>query len=557
MSEMIGRECKFVIHIPKDENINRPDLHFIKEVIHYSDGTKKRNIRVIENFKRPFYITKPHYQTHKDKKESELLKRLNIYKSTQSDLAKNIATRLGSKYVGVKSLRDVVSSPYVYGIDVSSTAIIKKMYMDKYPNVNSPSTIATLDIETDLETDEITIITIATNKNVYTAILDKILKNYTINKSDAIKKLTYLFNKYVPDTELKKNVKVEYEIFNKEIDMIKAIFKKLHTWEPDFLAIWNITFDMGKILEVINKNNIDPVDIFSTDKIPKNYRYFKFKEGQKSKLTESGKFKPVSPEEQWHTYYSTSSFYFIDMMSAHRYIRVGGKTPPGGYSLDNILKIELGDKLQKLKFNDTTQFKGIDWHYHMQKNKPLEYIIYNQWDSMSMIELDNKTKDLSISLPMLAGISGFDIFNSGPKKIVDAMHFYYLEHGKVLASKPPRVDDDKILGLDEWIAILPSYRIKNNGLRIIEESSNIITNIRSFTYDSDAVSSYPSNTLAANVSKDTTKKEIINIEGIQKDVFKLQNINLMFGPVNSIEYCTTMLNFPTIDQIDKYIKNIE
>ena len=46
------------------------------------------------------------------------------------------------------------------------------------------------------------------------------------------------------------------------------------------------------------------------------------------------------------------------------------------------------------------------------------------------------------------------------------------------------------------------------------------------------------------MSKDTTSKQVLEIEGIEKDVFKLQNINLMFGKVNAIEYCTTMFNFP-------------
>lgn len=51
--------------------------------------------------------------------------------------------------------------------------------------------------------------------------------------------------------------------------------------------------------------------------------------------------------------------------------------------------------------------------------------------------------------------------------------------------------------------------------------------------------------MAANVSKDTTARQVLEIMGIEKEEFKLQNINLMFGKVNAIEYCTTMFNFPT------------
>ena len=90
---------------------------------------------------------------------------------------------------------------------------------------------------------------------------------------------------------------------------------------------------------------------------------------------------------------------------------------------------------------------------------------------------------------------------------------------------------------------------------MIEEDSDLRTNVRGHTYDSDQVSGYPSNGMSSNVSKDTTSKQVLEIEGIDKDVFKLQNINLMFGKVNSIEYCTEMFNFPKPMEMLEYIKN--
>lgn len=53
------------------------------------------------------------------------------------------------------------------------------------------------------------------------------------------------------------------------------------------------------------------------------------------------------------------------------------------------------------------------------------------------------------------------------------------------------------------------------------------------------------------MSKDTLKRELKSIQGIDKEEFKLQNINLFFGDVNAVEYCTKMFNFPPIiDLID-------
>ncbi len=59
--------------------------------------------------------------------------------------------------------------------------------------------------------------------------------------------------------------------------------------------------------------------------------------------------------------------------------------------------------------------------------------------------------------------------------------------------------------------------------------------------------------MAANVSKDTTVKELIDVQGIDKEVFKLQNINLFFGSTNSIEYCTTMYNLPDLYELEEMI----
>ena len=59
--------------------------------------------------------------------------------------------------------------------------------------------------------------------------------------------------------------------------------------------------------------------------------------------------------------------------------------------------------------------------------------------------------------------------------------------------------------------------------------------------------------MAANVSKDTTVKELVSIDGIDKEVFRLQNINLFFGNVNSVEYATTMYNLPTLVELEEMI----
>jgi len=239
-------------------------------------------------------------------------------------------------------------------------------------------------------------------------------------------------------------------------------------------------------------------------------------------------------------------------MAVYNFVRVGGNVVPGGYGFDNILEKEV--KLNKLKFIADSKFKGRDWHVLMADKYPMEYIIYNQFDSIGMNELENKTKDFAVSLPVLSGFSDFRIFNSGPKRLVVRKHFFYLEEGKVAMTKPTEYTDDTMLGTDDWIVTLPAHLTLDNGLRIIFENVELNTNIRAFVFDIDAVSSYPSDIIAANVSRQTTKREISSIEGIEKSKFMLENINLVCGSNNASLYCSRMMNFPSTPDLFKKIK---
>jgi len=556
-NDIIGKECKFVLHLFKSKG-EHPDTHIVKEVIHYKDGTTKPNLRIIKNFKKPFWITKPNYQNHKDKKEAEELDRTNKYYTTESDAYNEAAIRLNKGFLGNKTRMVVKDSPFTYGLDIAAKTYIKNGYMNKWKDLTSPNKVAVLDIEVNTITDTLIVISVSMEDKIYTIINKSMLTDTIANddsleklNKDFIPKLEYLYNKYIPENTLAAKAKREFVIVDNELDCVKLAFKKLHEWKPDIATAWNMTYDIGKIVRILEKNNVNPKDIFSDPSVPDELKHFKFKEGASQKVTESGKFKPVSIEEQWHTYLAPAYFYWLDAMSSHRYIRVGGKTISGGYSLDNILKEELGSKLGKLKFKDGTaeNLAGLEWHLHMVANRPLEYIIYNQWDVMSILELDNKTHDLSVVISMLSGVSDFGIFNSGPKRIIDAMHFFYLERGRVLATKPSVMPDNNLLGLSDWIVLMPSYRVKDVGKELIP-GSGIHTNNRMYTYDSDQVSGYPSDGIAANVSKDTTLKEVKSIEGIPLDIFRIQNINLLFGKVNSVEYATTMFNAPTLRQLE-------
>jgi hypothetical protein len=350
-----------------------------------------------------------------------------------------------------------------------------------------------------------------------------------------------------------------------EIGVVKAVFAKLHTWQPDWLAIWNLDFEANRLLEACQRAHVDPASIFSDPSVPPAYRIFKYKQGKVKRISASGKVSPIKPAAQWHVVQCTSSFWWIDAMCVYKQIRLS-KQEERSYSLDAILNKVLG--IRKLTFTQADKYQGLEKHRFMQQHYPLEYIVYNRFDSWSMQELDKKTKDLSVTLPVFAECSGFDIFDSQPKQIATALYFECLEQQRVIGTvgaserKDPvftetnveesevvEDDEDDVLSLGGWIVTLKAINMLEDGIALIEEFPELKTNIRTMVFDSDSTAAYPSATTVANVSKETTKYELIDIEGIEEPVFRMANINLLSGPPNAIDYCTTMFGFPSATEL--------
>lgn len=556
-----ARECRFAVHIPTRQ-YDVPDVHLIKEQLTLSDGTIQPNVKLVKNFKRPFWITQKSKQNHEQKKEWEEKENLNEYSCTQSELRYAIAKAFDKPW-SKEYLKQLSASPYLYGSDVTSTAYLKMQYMKKWPGVETPFTLATLDIETDVVhgTKKIIMNTIILRAKDHLKVMTYVLQEYLGGYSNPIERIDAKMEEYLGEYVKRLNIKSETVICESEIEIVEKSFKQLHIWKPDFLSIWNMDYDIPKIVEACESAGVDPKDIFCDPIVPKELRFFKYMQGPKKKVTASGVVKPINPADQWHSVLCPSSFFIIDAMCSYRQIRLA-KQALLSYSLDSVLHEELG--IRKLKFEAADQYIGLRWHQFMQTEFKIEYIIYNRFDCISMIELENKIKDLSFTLPSFAGASDFARFNSQPKKIADAMFLFLENEGRVPSTVGPSPKDDaesedepdpETLGLDDWIITLPAHLMADNGLRCIAEDPTMRTNIRAYNADSDAVSSYPSDMSACNVSKETTQREVITIEGIPEEIFRLQNINLLSGHVNAVEYCVNMFNFPTADQVLQQFQN--
>ena len=77
----------------------------------------------------------------------------------------------------------------------------------------------------------------------------------------------------------------------------------------------------------------------------------------------------------------------------------------------------------------------------------------------------------------------------------------------------------------------------------------------------DVAGAYPNNGAVFNVSRETTAKEIVKIEGIDEYTQRMAGINLSAGHVNAVEICCNLFGMPTLtemlDAFNEEIKEVD
>lgn len=561
--EILGYECKHAILCPSKVP-GGDDLTLIKEVVHYKGGAKEIKLKTIRNYKRPFFITKKDFRNHTDKKEYELKNKLQEFSATESNLVTAIGRAIGTPGLNT-TLKRICRNQYVYGADISSTAIIKHDYQTRWPDLISPNTVAALDIETDVLTkckpgEELPIMVALTfgNKRIIS-----IVESFLGTIVDPAEKLRKLFSKYLsqyenPETEL------IIDISPTPGTAIKRVMEQAHIWKPDFISIWNINFDVPKMNDALEREGIRLEDVYCDPCIPAPIRHAKYIKGPNQKRKSNGDITPIHWTEQWHTMQCASSFYFIDSGCVYRRIRIA-KGMEDSYKLDDILNKNLG--IRKLAFDDLLENEAphlrsgtLAWHQFMQENYKLEYAVYNLFDCISLEELDKKTKDLSLTMAVLCEHSDYSNFSSQPRRIVDDLHFFVQNQPepRIMATTSDQMTDENdelVIGMNGWITTLPAHLVDDNGLKCIKELPNVSTGARIHVYDLDVAGTYPNVEYFMNISKETTFRELSAIRDVPENIRRSIGINLTGGVVNAYEICCNVYKLPTFnDLLNDFIK---
>lgn len=567
--KIVAAECRHAVFIPPVGD-DPTDYHLVKEILHVERDGKvvtEPHLRVFKDFKRKFWVAKEGFRRYEQKKEWEKIENLKEYQCTQSQLLMRASKALGN-FKPPRTLRQLAQSPYLYGADITSTSVIKQeVYRSRFPNTFTPSSVAATDTETSMQTGRIIMQTISYKERVYTAVVRSFL--HSVGGDDAFKKkliqealVKYLGQDYeVLDKEGKpakdkagnqiyanvlkdRGIVWEVDIVEDDGAVVWNVLQKAHEWKPDILTFWNMSFDIKKMNESLDFHRINIANAWSDPIVPNQYKFFNYVEGQPKKVTASGKITPIPPQARWHKASCPASFAILDAMCCYKQVRTG-KQEERSYGLDFILDKHL--KRGKLKFAAADGLAKSDWHIFMQKNYPIEYIIYNVFDCVGLEMLDEKTKDLSVSVPSGAAMSDYDRFNSQPRRVCDKLHYFVLERGMVMGTTSDQMTtemDAKTVSLRDWIVMLPAHLVADNGLKIILEYPSLTSNIRLHIGDLDVSASYPNGEVVFNISKQTTKKELISIDGVSESTRRMQGINLSGGPTNAVEVTTGFFGTP-------------
>lgn len=563
--EILGYEFKTASFVASKENPGS-DLVVVKENIHLRNGNTVPNIRLVKDFKRPYYITRESQRKHKDKRVWEHLDNLRRYECTQSGLANDIQRRLKSGRGGVKTLN---RNPYLYGTDISSTVLIKHQYMTKFPDLKSLFRVAHLDIEFDVVdgTDSINMISVSCGDKIY----QTVTKAYIGTTYDFFGKVRQCYQeeivpilervdleiKQFKDKKIKHHFDIEFYEAADECDAVLWIFDKLHNViKPDLLSVWNLPYDTKKMMQALSRRNISHASVFCDPIIPPEFKFFDLKEGQAKVFDANGVAESKDPCDRWHKVTAPSGFFWVDQMSIRRMVRKHLNKEPS-YSLGDILYKELG--FGKLKGDKGIRSTGIDWHKHMQRHEKIFYCVYNMFDNIGAQLLDEKTEDLRSTFPAQCGYSELQSYGSQGRKLADDFYFDLLEKGYVLTGTSDKMEkelDKYLVPLDGWISTLAAHLIHEEmGNRILEEHPGTFTKVVKWVLDIDVKSSYPSTGVWMNLSQETTKRSMCRIVGVDFEEQRRAGLNLCAGRVNSVEIVTKICNAPTqLQMLQRFCK---
>ena len=268
-------------------------------IVYKDNTTGKKGIEVIENPKYVFYMLKNNIPTPNYDMFFTDMKNLDEITCRYRDINKAIAEKLDqyegtTKYTDLykrnirdgnyKANMDFQKSRRVFGSDIPINDFYRMRFAEQYKNTETPVSRAYLDIEVDVKlspTDFPTNGNCPINAISYFEHDTKRLFTFLLNQKDVNPKSNEfcttvdnrefneefkgflnetLGSEKVKDFKLE-NIQTKVLTYNDELTLLKDLFGYINYTKPDFLMVWNMSFDIPFIINRILALGGNPKDI--------------------------------------------------------------------------------------------------------------------------------------------------------------------------------------------------------------------------------------------------------------------------------------------------------
>ena len=189
-----------------------------------------------------------------------------------------------------------------------------------------------------------------------------------MNNTEEVKKTLHkMFDASYPGFDF------NFYFYYDEVQMLIHLFQLIHLLSPDFMMIWNISFDIPYILDRMRALGIDPEKVICDEEFPIKHCFF-HKDRRNFDIKNKNDYFTVS-----------SKTVYVDQMELYGAVRKG-RDELRSYSLNYVAEKEIQD--EKLDYSEDGSIKTLAYVNY------LKYFIYNIKDVLLQYGIEEVTEDI-------------------------------------------------------------------------------------------------------------------------------------------------------------------
>ena len=290
------------------------------------------------------------------------------------------------------------------------------------------------------------------------------------------------------------DLKYKQFFYTDEKKMLVHLFQLINQLKLDFIAVWNISFDIPYLIERLTRLGLDPKEVMCHPDFPAKVCYFK-KDDRNFEIKNKN-----------DTMVLSSYTNFIDQMELYAANRKGA-SELRSYKLNFIAQKELKDT--KLDYSDEGNIKTLPYeNFEM-------FVTYNIKDVLLQYGIERRTSDLdTLYVSSYKNATPYSKVFKQTVVLRNVQYVNYLSRGLVpgnninvlfdTSQSDPKYDEDGNLieeddSFEGALVADPTYNDKV-GIKIYGQTSN---NIFLNAIDFDMSSFYPSSIRAMNIDPST------------------------------------------------------